>query len=99
MKSNKRITPKPQFKLQNIISRLLKEPILYIDFLELLKEASDTFYETPELEFELLLSNGLPLDFDGDYVYLRTTKTPIKFLDGRKNVLKFLRNHLLKFRK
>jgi DNA polymerase-3 subunit epsilon len=77
MKSNKRITPKPQFKLQNVISRLLKEPILYIDFLELLKEASDTFYETPELEFELLLSNGLPLDFDGDYVYLRTTKTPI----------------------
>ena len=77
MKSPRRITPKPQFKLQNIISRLLKEPILYIDFLELLKEASDTFYETPELEFELLLSNGLPLDFDGDYVYLRTTKTPI----------------------
>jgi len=77
MKSNSRIIPKPQFKLQNIMTRLLKEPILYTDFLELLKEASDTFYETPELEFELLLSNGLPLDFDGDYVYLRTTKTPI----------------------
>ena len=77
MKSNKRITPKPQFKLQNIISRLLKESILYSEFLELLKEASDKFYETPELEFELLLSNGLPLEFDGDYVYLKTTKTPI----------------------
>lgn len=77
MKSNKRIIPKPQFKFQNILQRLLKEPILYTEFLELLNEASDTFYETPELEFELLLSNGLPLEFDGDFVYLKTTKTPI----------------------
>lgn len=77
MKSNKRIIPKPQFKFQNILQRLLKEPILYTEFLELLKESSDTFYETPELEFELLLSNGLPLEFDGDFVFLKTTKTPI----------------------
>jgi DNA polymerase-3 subunit epsilon len=77
MKSPRRILPKPQFKLQNILQRLLKEPILYTEFLELLTEATDTFYETPELEFELLLSNGLPLDFDGDYVYLKTAKTSI----------------------
>lgn len=77
MKSNKRIVPKPQFKFQNILQRLLKEPILYTEFLELLNEASDTFYETPELEFELLLSNGLPLEFDGDFVFLKTTRTPI----------------------
>ena len=77
MKSPRRIIPKPQFKFQNILQRLLKEPILYTEFLELLTEATDTFYETPELEFELLLSNGLPLDFDGDYVYLKTAKTPI----------------------
>ena len=78
MKSPRRIVPKPQFKLQNILQRLLKEPILYTEFLELLNEATDTFYETPELEFELLLSNGLPLEFDGDFVYLKTTKTPIE---------------------
>ena len=78
MKSNKRIIPKPQFKFQNILQRLLKEPILYTEFLELLNEATDTFYDTPELEFELLLSNGLPLEFDGDFVYLKTTKTPIE---------------------
>ncbi|MDD2888939.1 MAG: 3'-5' exonuclease [Aliarcobacter sp.] len=77
MKSNKRIVPKAQFKFQNILQRLLKEPILYIEFLELLNEATDTFYETPELEFELLLSNGLPLEFDGDFVFLKTTRTPI----------------------
>ena len=78
MKSNKRIIPKPQFKLQNILQRLLKEPILYSEFLDLLNEATDTFYESAELEFELLLSNGLPLEFDGDFVYLKTTRIPIK---------------------
>ena len=36
MKSPRRIVPKPQFKLQNIIQRLLKEPIAYLEFLELL---------------------------------------------------------------
>ena len=77
MKSNRRIIPKPQFKLQNILQRLLKEPILYTEFLDLLKEATDALYETPELEFELLLSNGLPLEFVGDFVYLLTTYTPI----------------------
>ena len=77
MKSPRRILPKPQFKLQNIFQRLLKEPILYTEFLELLTQATDSLYETPELEFELLLSNGLPLEFDGDFVYLKTTKTPI----------------------
>lgn len=78
MKSNKKIIiPKPQMKLQHIISKLLVEPILYADFLDLLKDSSDKFFETPELEFELLLSNGLPLEFDGDFVYLKTSRTPI----------------------
>lgn len=78
MKLNKRVTPKPQFKLQNIIQRLLKEPIAYVEFLELLGKANDAMYENAELEFELLLSNGLPLDFDGDFVILKTTKNNIK---------------------
>lgn len=77
MKSNKKLIIKPQIKLQNILQRLLKEPILYTEFLELLEMANDTFYENPQLEFELLLSNGLPLDFDGDFVYLKTTKNSI----------------------
>ena len=77
MKSNRRIIPKPQFKLQNILQRLLKEPILYTEFLDLLKKASDSMYENPELEFELLISNGLPLDFQEDYLFLKTTKRSI----------------------
>lgn len=78
MKSNRRIIPKPQFKIQNIVSKLLKGPILYDELLVLLEQASDRFYETADLEFELLLSNGLPLEFDGDYVYLKTSKTLLK---------------------
>jgi DNA polymerase III subunit epsilon len=78
MNSNKRIIPKPSFKLQNIIQRLQKESILYTEFLELLEKASDSLYENSELEFELLLSNGLPLEFDGDFVYLKTRETPIE---------------------
>ena len=69
MKSNRRIIPKPSFKLQNIIQRLKNESILYTEFLELLEKATDSLYENSELEFELLLSNGLPLEFDGDFVY------------------------------
>jgi DNA polymerase-3 subunit epsilon len=77
MKSNKRIIPKSQHKLQNIIFRLKKEAILYDELLSLLEQASDRFYDSAQLEFELLLSNGLPLEFDGDYVYLKTARTPI----------------------
>ena len=78
MKSNRRILPKPQFKLQNILARLQKEPILYTEFLELLEKGSDTMYDNTQLEFELLLSNGLPLDFEGDFVVLRTMKKTIQ---------------------
>ena len=78
MKSNRRILPKPQFKLQNILARLQKEPILYTEFLELLEKATDTMYDNAQLEFELLLSNGLPLDFEGDFVVLRTMKKTIQ---------------------
>lgn len=77
MKSNKRIIPKPQSKLQNIITRLKKEAILYDELLSLIEQSSDKFYENAELEFELLLSNGLPLEFDNDHVYLKTSRTPI----------------------
>ena len=55
-----------------------KEPILYTEFLELLEKATDTMYDNTQLEFELLLSNGLPLDFEGDFVVLRTMKKTIQ---------------------
>lgn len=77
MKFKKRIVPKPSLKTSNIIEKLLKQPIRYEKFLELLEDANDTFFDNPELEFELLIANGLPLDFHGDDIYLKTTKTNI----------------------
>jgi DNA polymerase-3 subunit epsilon len=78
MKSKRRIIIKPTFKLSNIIDRLLKEAINYEELLSLLVKASDTFFDNPELELELLLSNGLPIEFDNENnIYLKTNKSTI----------------------
>ncbi len=66
---------KPSFV--EIIRRLKKEPIEFSEFLSLLENCSDKFYESSELEFELLLINGFPLDIKDNFVFLKTTKTPI----------------------
>src|SRR5574344_604951 len=66
---------KPSFI--EIIRRLKKEPIEFGEFLSLLENYSDKFYESSELEFELLLINGFPLDIKDNFVFLKTTKTPI----------------------
>lgn len=79
MKFKKRIVPKPSLKITAIIDRLIKYPINYEEFLDLLDEANDTVFDNPELEFELLISNGLPLEFDeNNNVYLKTSKTSIE---------------------
>ena len=79
MKSPKRryvLKPtKPTFL--DILRRLKKEPIEFNEFLKLLEEISDKFYENSELEFELLLINGLPLDIKNNFVYLKTTQTSL----------------------
>ncbi|RBQ26288.1 3'-5' exonuclease [Aliarcobacter lanthieri] len=61
----------------DIIRRLKKEPIEYEEFLKLLENSNDKFYENSELEFELLLINGFPLDIKDEFVFLKTTQTPI----------------------
>lgn len=79
MKSKRRIIIKPTFKISNIVDRLLKESINYDEFLTLLEKANDTFFDNPELEFELLVSNGLPLEFDNDNnVFLKTKESSIE---------------------
>ena len=78
MKSKKRIIVKPTFKISNIVDRLLKESINYNEFLFLLEKANDTFFDNPELEFELLLSNGLALEFDNNNnIFLKTKEASI----------------------
>ena len=79
MKSyKKKILVKPQFKFQNLLNRLIKEPINYDEFLDLLQKIDDNFFDDPQLEFELLLSNGLPLDIHDDKVYLATFNRKIE---------------------
>lgn len=79
MKSKRRIIIKPTFKISNIVDRLLKESINYDELLSLLEKANDTFFDNPELELELLLSNGLPVEFDDDNnIYLKTSKLSIE---------------------
>ncbi len=78
MKIKKQVRTKTVLKISEIVDILLKKSIRYERFLELLEEANDTFFDNPQLEFELLISNGLPLEFEGDYVFLKTTKTKIQ---------------------
>lgn len=63
---------------QKLIEKLKKNPIEYEEFLELLKHNKEKFFDSPELEFELLLSNGFPIDIKDDKIVLKTVTTLIE---------------------
>ena len=63
--------------LVNLVSRLKKKPMEFDAFLLELTKNKEKFFESPELEFELLLSNGLPLEITNDEVFLKTSITTI----------------------
>jgi DNA polymerase-3 subunit epsilon len=63
--------------LDKLVSLLQKQPLTKTQFNNLLKK-SDTFFDSIELETQLLLSNGLPLLIDDKYVTLLTTITKIQ---------------------
>jgi DNA polymerase III subunit epsilon len=63
--------------LVNIIEKLKKHDIPQDDFYGYLKNI-DSFYENPELEYQLLLSNGLPLEIIDEKVRLKTRTTTIR---------------------
>ena len=71
---------KKKLRTDDIINKLIKDSKIGFDeFMRLLNEASDTFFESIDLEFELLLSNGLPVDIDDDNnVFLTTAYTKIE---------------------
>jgi len=62
---------------KNLVDKLKKSPIDFEEFLSILAKNKDSFFENPELEFELLLSNGLPLEIEDNKVFLKTSKTNI----------------------
>jgi DNA polymerase-3 subunit epsilon len=59
------------------IERLKKEPIEFDEFLNELEKNQDSFFDNSELEFELLLSNGFPLEIYDGKVVLKTAKVLI----------------------
>jgi DNA polymerase-3 subunit epsilon len=63
--------------LNKLINNLNKSPLSLKQFNEIL-EISDTFFDSVELERELLISNGLPLHISDDYVMLKTSENLIK---------------------
>jgi len=63
--------------LNKLINKLKKHS-LSIDKFNAILEKSDTFFQSVELEKELLLLNGLPLQFSDDQVSLKTVTTKIK---------------------
>ncbi|MEA3353311.1 MAG: 3'-5' exonuclease [Campylobacterota bacterium] len=65
-------------KYQNkLINKLLKGSLTLKQFDEILLNG-DTFFESVELERELLISNGMPLYFDEEKVSLKTLNTKIE---------------------
>lgn len=63
--------------INKLNSKLLKCPLSIIQFNDILKN-HDTFYNSTELEVELLISNGYPIYFRDDFVHLKTKENLIK---------------------
>jgi DNA polymerase-3 subunit epsilon len=63
--------------LNKLNKHLQKRPLSIIQYNEILQKG-DTFFESIDLETELLLSNGYPIYFSNENVYLKTTKNLIK---------------------
>ncbi len=55
-----------------LVELLKKEAVSFDDFLDKLSNNKNRFFDNPELEFELLISNGFPLDIVENSVVLKT---------------------------
>jgi len=63
--------------LNKLISSLNKSSLTIVEFNNILKR-SDTFFDSVDLEKELLLSNGFPIYLTANNVYLKTKTTKIE---------------------
>lgn len=63
--------------LNRLTSKLIKSPLSIGNFHAIL-EKGDTFFDSRELETQLLISNGYPIYFDKESVYLKTAVQNIK---------------------
>ncbi len=74
---HKKTKKKHTTQLELLIQKLIKSPIDFDDFLNALTNSDETFFDCSQLEFELLISNGLPLDIINDKVVLKTSQNNI----------------------
>ena len=63
--------------LDKLTTKLLKSPLKISTFNSILSN-SDTFFDNVELETELLIANGFPIEIKDDKVYLKTATTKIE---------------------
>lgn len=63
---------------EKLVRRLKSKDLLLSECLEIIESFDDSFFESSSLELELLISNGFPLDFIEDKVFLKTARTHIK---------------------
>ena len=63
--------------IDKLSQKLKKGPLSITQYKEILKNG-DTFFESVDLETELLISNGYPIYFSDDKVYLKTKENHIK---------------------
>ncbi len=75
MKSKKKKSKENLSNIDKLIQKLNISDMKLEEFLDTLDGFKDTFYDNSELEMELLLSNGLPIELKGDYIFLKTSKT------------------------
>lgn len=61
--------------LEVLVNKLRKQEMPLNDFLELLSKIESNFFQNPELELELLISNGLPLEQKDENIFLKTAQT------------------------
>lgn len=63
--------------LNKLTQKLLISPLKLQEYHDILKKG-DTFFDSVDLESELLISNGFPIYFDQENVYLKTAMSNIK---------------------
>jgi DNA polymerase-3 subunit epsilon len=61
-----------------LVKALQSKKMTLDEVLKFIHKLPNTFFDSSQLEFELYLSNGLPLEIIDDYVVLKTAITPIK---------------------
>lgn len=64
--------------MDKLLCKLKKKDLSLEEALTAISKRKTNFFDSPELELELLISNGLPISVDNDIVRLNTRATSIK---------------------